>query len=642
VAEGRVRAARAALGALILSGASSPWPSAAELRFEERSARWGVEVRHHHGGSGRRYMVETMVGGVVVFDYDEDGDDDLFFVDGAALPGYEGEAPRSRLLRNDGGRFVDVTGRARVTVDGYGSGATAADVDGDGDRDLYVTCFGPNRLLRNKGDGTFVDVTGTAEVGDPRWSAAAAFGDTDRDGDLDLYVANYVDFTLETAKDCREPKTGLIMYCHPESYRGVPDRFYRNRGDGSFEDATAAAGLGGDLAGAGLGVLFADVDVDGWPDLYVANDTQPNYFYANRGDGTFEDRSFLSGTAVGDQGEPEAGMGVDAGDVDGDGLLDLVVTNFERETNALYRNLGGGLFVDARYATGVAESSLRKLAFGVELADLDNDGDLDLAIANGHVSDNASDLDPSSRYAQANQVLENVGGRFREVPDAGLAVVRASRGLAAGDLDRDGDVDLVVVDSNAPVELYENVGRNDGGWLQLDLVSVTSAPHGVGARLTVLASGRRQVEEVRTAASYLSQSSMVVHFGVGPAEAVESLAVSWPSGWRQLFERLPVRRRVRLREPARPPGSAPSAAAQALEVGGGHGVAGPQLEHPLEQRPRLVDVAAVGQEDRQVAHRRRVLRRDLEGGPQVRLGGFQVAESGVHDPALVEGVGVRR
>jgi len=637
-----VRAARAALGALILSGVSSPWPSAAELRFEERSAQWGVDFRHHHGGSGRRYMVETMVGGVVVFDYDEDGDDDLFFVDGAALPGYVGETPRSRLLRNDGGKFVDVTERARLIVDGYGSGATAADVDGDGDRDLYVTCFGPNRLLRNEGDGTFVDVTATAGVGEPRWSASAAFGDTDRDGDLDLYVANYVDFTLETAKECREPETGLVMYCHPESYRGVPDRFYRNRGDGSFEDATTAAGLDGDVAGAGLGVLFTDVEGDGWLDLYVANDTQPNVLYVNRGDGTFEDRSFLSGTAVSDRGEPEAGMGVDAGDVDGDGLLDLVVTNFERETNALYRNLGAGLFVDARYSTQVAESSLPKLAFGVELADLDNDGDPDLAIANGHVSDNASDLDPASRYAQPNQVLENVGGRFREVVDAGLDVVRPSRGLAVGDLDGDGDLDLVIVNSNGPAEVYENVGHPDGGWLQLDLVSVASAPHGVGARLTVLASGRRQVEEVRTAASYLSQSSMVVHFGVGPAEAVESLEVSWPSGRRQLFERLPVRRRLCLLESAGPVGAGPSAVAQALEVGGRRGVARPQLQHPLEQRPRLVDVAAVGQEDRQVAQRRHVVGRDLEGGPKVRLGGLEVAEGDADDPALVERVGVRR
>jgi hypothetical protein len=364
-------------------------------------------------------MVETMVGGVVVFDYDGDGDDDLFFVDGAPLPGYEGEPPRSRLLRNDGGRFVDVTVRALPRIDCYGSGATAADVDSDGDRDLYVTCFGPNLLLRNEGEGTFVDVTAQAGADEPRWSASAAFADTDRDGDLDLYVANYVDFTLESAKDCREPRTGLVMYCHPESYRGEPDVFYRNLGDGRFEDATTAAGLDGDAAGAGLGVLFTDVDGDGWIDLYVANDTQPNYLYVNRGDGTFEDRSFLSGTAVNERGDPEAGMGVDAGDVDGDGLLDLVVTNFERETNALYRNLGGGLFVDARYPTRVAEVSLRQLAFGVELADLDNDGDPDLVIANGHVSDNASDLDPTSSYAQANQVLENVGGRSTSCGRAG-------------------------------------------------------------------------------------------------------------------------------------------------------------------------------------------------------------------------------
>ncbi|MEZ5332983.1 MAG: CRTAC1 family protein [Thermoanaerobaculia bacterium] len=493
-------------------------------------------------------MVETMVGGVVVFDYDEDGDDDLFFVDGAPLPGYTGETPRSRLLRNDGGRFVDVTDRARLVVDGYGSGATAADVDGDGDRDLYVTCFGPNRLLRNQGDGTFVDATVEAGVGDSRWSASAGFADTDRDGDLDLYVADYVDFSLENAKDCREPRTGLVMYCHPESYRGVPDTFYRNRGDGTFEDATEAAGLGGDVDGAGLGVLFTDFDLDGWPDLYVANDTQPNDLYVNRGDGTFEDRSFLSGTAVNERGEPEAGMGVDAADVDGDGLPDLVVTNFERETNALYRNLGGGVFVDSRYPMRVAEASLPKLAFGVALADLDNDGDPDLAIANGHVSDNASDLDPSSRYAQANQVMENVGGRFVEVPDSGLDVVRPSRGLATGDLDGDGDLDLVIVNSDQPVEVYENVGDHEGAWLQVDLSAAVSAPQGIGARVRALAGDRRAIAEVRTASSYLSQSSLAVHLGLGAVEVVEALEVVWPSGERQRLEGLPARRRVRLRE----------------------------------------------------------------------------------------------
>jgi hypothetical protein len=338
------------------------------------------------------------------------------------------------------------------------------------------------------------------------------------------------------------------MYCHPEAYHGVPDRFFENRGDGTFDEASAAAGLAGDTAGAALGVLFADFDRDGWPDLYVANDTQPNYLFRNRGDGTFEDRSFLSGTAVGERGKPEAGMGVDAGDVDGDGLVDIVVTNFERETNALYRNLDGSVFVDSRYPMGIAQASFRMLGFGVDFADFDQDADLDLIVANGHVSDNAAELSPNSRYAQRNQLFENLGGRFRELAETGLDVVRPSRGMATGDLDGDGDLDCVIVNSNDVAEAYENLGGGGGAWLLVDLAAEASAPGGVGAHLTVVAGGVSQVGEVRTASSYLSQNALSAHFGLGGAATIDSLTVAWPSGRRLRFEGLPGRRRLRVRE----------------------------------------------------------------------------------------------
>ncbi len=546
--------------------ARAPAPATAAspvLAFREVSADWGLVFRHHHGGSGERYMVETVVGGVVLFDYDGDGDPDVFFVDGGALPGYraesagEGGAPRSRLFRNEGGRrFVDVTERAGIAAGGYGCGAAAGDVDGDGDLDLYVTAFGPNRLLENRGDGTFADVTERAGVGDPSWSASAVFADFDRDGDLDLYVANYVDFTIATHKFCGDEETGLQGYCHPNAYEGLPDRYFRNRGDGTFEDATAAAGLSG-ATEAGLGVAAGDLDGDGWTDLYVANDADPNFLFRNRGDGTFEDVSLVSGTAYSETGRPEGGMGVDFGDVDGDGLDDVVVTNFEFEPNALYRNAGRGLFADARYPAGLAETSLAKLAFGVDLADFDHDGDLDLAIANGHILDNAAEFNPASRYEQPNQIYRNLGnGRFEEAAGTGLDLVRASRGLATGDLDGDGDPDLVIVDSNDLAEVWENLGgAESGSWLQVALAGRSRETRGnrfgVGARVAVEAGGRRQSAEARTSSSYLSQNDLTLHFGLGPSAEtgrVDRLEVTWPGGRRVRYLELPPRRRIALAE----------------------------------------------------------------------------------------------
>ncbi|HEV2845899.1 MAG TPA: VCBS repeat-containing protein, partial [Thermoanaerobaculia bacterium] len=303
------------------------------IKFREASKDWGIDFRHHHGGSGQRYMVETMVGGVVIFDFDNDGDEDVFFVDGGSLPGYKGEPPKSRLFRNDGGRFTDWTDRSGIKVTAYGNGGTAGDIDNDGDLDLFVTGLADDQLFRNNGDGTFTDVTAQAGVSDPLWSSSAAFADTDNDGDLDLYVTNYVDFTVANHKLCGDAKRKLKGYCHPDEFKPYPDRFYRNRGNGTFEDATQAAGFGG-AVGPGLGVVFGDIDNDGWQDLYVANDNKPNFLFRNKGNGTFEDISLLSGTSVGEKGQPEAGMGVDMADYDGNGLLDIVVTNYELETNS--------------------------------------------------------------------------------------------------------------------------------------------------------------------------------------------------------------------------------------------------------------------------------------------------------------------
>ncbi len=541
----------AALLGLAMSAAA---PAQSPIRFREVARDWGLEFKHHNGGSGKRYYPETDGSGVVIFDYDHDGDPDVLFIDSAELPGYQGESPRSILYRNDGpGRFVDVTDRARLSVTGYGMGGSSADYDGDGDLDLYVTHFRENQLFRNNGDGTFSDVTAAAGVGDPRWSMSAAFADLDRDGDLDLYVTNYIDYSLDKPTLCYNEMLGVGAFCHPELFDALPDRYYRNRGDGSFVERTAEAGFAIG-AGKAMGVVITDLDNDDWLDVYVANDTTPNSFFRSRGDGTFDDASLVSGTAFGDTGLAEAGMGVAAADVDEDGLVDLYVTNFALETNALYRNLGNGVFVDARTALGVAQPSLVLLGFGTLFADFDLDGDVDLAVANGHILDNVELMEERAdlTYRQPNQILENLGGgRFRELTDSGLDVIAASRGMASADLDADGDVDLVITNSNDVAEVYENVSTPGGGWLAVDLGPAPGSALAIGSRLELLSGGTRQSRDVMPVDSYLSQSCQTARFGVIAIDSGLELRVRWSDARRTRYTDLPAGRRVRLwrREP---------------------------------------------------------------------------------------------
>lgn len=541
-----MKLSKIALCLLFAAVAGRPASTRADIRVRETAQEWNVAFRHHHGGGGQRFIVETMGTGLVSFDFDGDGDPDLLFIDGSPMPGYSGATPATRLYRNEGpGRFIDFTARSGIRPMSYLQGGTAGDVDADGDLDLYLTALGPNELWLNKGNGTFAKATATAGVGNPLYGSSAAFADVDRDGDLDLYVANYVAFTYDTHRPCLSLKKREI-YCHPGQYGGVPDIFYLNNGDGTFEEATIGAGLKTPVDRAALGVAFGDLDNDSWPDLYVANDAEANHLFRNLGNGTFEEVAFLAGTAYSGRGNPEAGMGVDLGDVDGDGLLDIVVTNFEFESNALYRNLGDGVFVDGRFQFNLAESSLNYLAFGVDLLDLDHDADLDLAVAYGHILDNTQEVNPDSSYAQRNQILENTqAGRFREVIGSGMKSGGVSRGLVSADFDGDGDLDLAINNSDGVAEVYENLtGVEEGRWIQIDLSGRSANRFAIGARLRIAEADTLQIRERRTASSYQSQNALTVHFGLGSSPTVEDLTVQWPAGRRQRYLRLPTNRRL--------------------------------------------------------------------------------------------------
>ena len=535
--------------------------SSADL-FLESAAASGLTFTHVNGAAGRFYMPELMGSGVALFDYDDDGDLDVFLVQGGPLePGAprlrSGQAPRlpsrqaprlpsrqapptSRLFRNDlpaSGkgplRFTDVTARAGVGLTAYGMGAAVGDYDNDGDLDLFVTSFGPETLFRNNGDGTFTDVTAAAGVSDPLWSTSATFVDYDRDGDLDLFVANYVDFTIAGNKSCTDALGGRD-YCGPRAYRPVPDRLYRNEGNGRFTNVTDAAGISR-ADGAGLGVAAADYNGDGWPDIYVANDATPNQLWVNRHDGTFVDEGVLSGSALNAAGNPEGSMGVASGDADNDGDEDLFVTNIIGETFVLYVNDGHGNFEDARVRAGLAAPTAGVTGFGTDWFDYDQDGWLDLFVANGAVNVIEKQRGQPSPFRMRNQLFHNAGGgRFVETTSqAGPAFTRAevSRGAAVGDIDNDGDVDVVVTTNHGPVRLLINQQPSHLHWLQVRLEQPQGNRFGVGARVGVERAGRPTLwRRVKTDGSYLSASDVRVHFGLGASASFDRVIVRWPDG----------------------------------------------------------------------------------------------------------------
>jgi len=515
-----------------------PVAGAPQVQFEDITQQAGLAFRHTNGTSRDKHIVETMGSGGLFLDYDNDGWLDIFLVDGGSLadPRIAASA-RHRLYRNRrDGTFEDVTTTARIAHQGFGMGACAGDYDNDGWTDLYLTNGGSNTLYRNSGEGMFLDVTQTARVGATRLSTSCAFADLDRDGDLDLFVVQYVDLSAGEAY-CGDSR--VRAYCRPDVYRGLPNVLYRNNGDRTFTDVTRQAGLYS-TAGKGLGVVVSDYDDDGWPDLFVANDLVPNFLYHNEGGGVFREVGLLAGVAVASDGKARAGMGTDFGDYDGDGRLDLVVTNFELETHNLYRNLGDGLFADATAGSGMNVATLSFLGFGTVFLDHDNDGDLDIAIANGHVLDNADHFSARSSHAQRNLLLRNDGGRLRDVgllAGKGFALIKVSRALAAGDIDNDGDLDILVTNNGDTADLLRNAG-GQGNALLVRVVGKQSNRNGVGVRMRLVAGNKAQIREVKTGSSYLSQSDLRQHVGLGRARQADRLEIRWPSGRTEVLQNI--------------------------------------------------------------------------------------------------------
>ena len=525
------------------TGSGTAQETSPATRFQEVSAAIGIEFRHQHFGTGEKYMPENMSPGLVVFDFDGDGLLDIYLVQGVPLVG-DLNVPNSsnRLFRQTAaGSYVDFTTPAGVGDRGYGVGASFGDYDRDGDLDLYVTNYGPNVLFRNRGDGTFEDATAEARVECPLWSVSSGFFDPDNDGDLDLYVANYLDFAFDNHKWCGNAQTKERAYCHPDVYNAIPDCFFRNEGDGRFTEVSQEVGIVLTPDGVGLGVSFADLDEDGNQDIYVANDAMMNYLYLGDGQGRFTESALIAGVGFNNDGAAESSMGVEIGDVDGDGLVEIFLTHLDEQTNTLYRNLGQGMFMDSSNSSGLGAPSLPWVGFGTVFFDHDNDGDLDIFVTNGHIIDNIEIFDSSRAYKQPSQLYDNLGdGRFTEISSAlGLDEVLVGRGAVGADFDRDGDVDLIFMQNDGPTLALRNRHGSQANSLGVQLRGRKSNLQGFGTRLELQADGRRQVRLAHSSTSYASQGPPEVHFGLGAAGLAEELLVRWPSGRARRYVSLP-------------------------------------------------------------------------------------------------------
>jgi len=517
------------------------------VTFLDVARESGLNAKTIFGGEHKnKYLLETTGCGVAFYDYDNDGWLDIFLVNGSRLEGFAaGQAPSSHLFKNNrDGTFTDTTSKVGLAHTGWGQGVCIGDYDNDGFDDLFVTYFGKNVLYHNQGNGTFIDVSEKAGVaGDPkRWNTGCAFVDYDRDGRLDLFVANYIDLDLATAP---VPESGPCLYkgvmvaCGPPGLNGGKNILYHNNGDGTFSDVSESSGILKTNGTFGLGVLTADLDNDGWPDIYVANDSTPSLLYQNTHDGKFKEVGLDSGCALSADGKPQAGMGISAADYDMDGNIDLVKTNFAGDTPSLYRNLGGANFEDATFPAGLGRHT-QYLGWGCGFFDMDNDGWPDIIICNGHVYPEVEQLRTEIGYAQHKLLYRNLrNGRFEEVTELGgpgINVPVAARGCAFGDFDNDGDIDMVVNTINGFPQLLRCDSRLANNWIKIRTIGTKSNRSGIGARLRCVTRPpgeekvHAQIDEVRSGGGYFSQNDLRVHFGLGRAEKVELLEIRWPSG----------------------------------------------------------------------------------------------------------------
>ena len=536
----------------------------AEIQFTRVTDEAGIQFRHFSGATGAKHLPETMGGGAAFFDYDNDDIPDLYFVNGAALTeSTTNVQPTNQLYRNSGdGTFTDVTQQAGVGNTEYGIGCCVADYDNDGNRDLFVTNFGHNVLYRNNGDGSFNNVTHDAGITDePCFSTGCAFADYNNDGWLDLVVVNYVLTDLETAPDCSQ--NGIPAYCRPEDFAPAPDVLYQNNGDGSFTDVTHDVGL--TALGRGLGAIWTDVNNDGWIDLYIANDREPNFLYRNNGDGTFTELGELHGIARNEHGDAESSMGIDTADYDNDGDFDVVLTHYQAETNTLYQNDGNGVFWDVTAQSRLSEPTLLPLAWGTGFVDFDNDGWLDLFFANGHLHDNIEALEEIGVYKQQNQLFHNQqDGTYADISDtsgSGMRIEKSSRGAIFGDYDNDGDLDILVMNIADTPDLLRNDTPSVHHWLRIKLVGSFnnkfsvgklhrngSNRDGLGARVILQSGDMHLLRSVKSGASYLSQNSHQLLIGLGTTEQIDRLIVHWQSGIRDEMENVQCNQSLTIQE----------------------------------------------------------------------------------------------
>jgi hypothetical protein len=520
------------------------------IRFRNVAQAAGLNFVVENSPTPEKHLIETMTGGVAAFDYNGDGWTDIFFANGAALPSLRKESPKywNRLFRNEGGmRFTDVTEEAGVAGEGYSMGAAAGDYDNDGHVDLFVAGVNRNILYHNLGNGRFEDVTEKAGIKSGRWAVAAGWFDYNNDGLLDLFVVNYAQWSIESNRFCGDASRHLRVYCHPMYFEGLTNTLYRNRGDGTFEDVSEKAGIT-QFQGRGMSVAFADYDADGFMDVFVTNDNQPNFLFHNRGDGTFEEVALAAGVALLNAGRPVSSMGVDFRDYDNDGRPDIFVTDLNNETFPLFHNLGGGMFEDATFPSRLAVLSAPHAGWGNGIVDLNNDGWKDLFSANSHADDNVEQL-AAAHYRQPNSIFANLGDRtFWDVSsDAGedFQLPRAHRGCAFADFNNDGKMDVVVSSLGDKAELWENVSPGENNWIILKLVGTKSNRDGIGAQVRI----GKQWNHMTTAVGYASSSHFGIHFGLGRMAKIDEIEIRWPSGIVQRLHNVVPNQRLEVREP---------------------------------------------------------------------------------------------